>query len=246
MTMNTHRTLFVAYIAIVIASGAALLAAGWMSPGAFPTKPLVGFAFWLVLSLAAECFWLETPTRAGMISMSLAVNTATLFLLPFAWVVTIGAASVMLTDFLLHRRNLVRASFNGAQTALSMAASLWVIRLIAGSSHYSGKAALLEHPLAVACGVVTFFILNTGIVAGVISLNGRLGLLKAWRDNFGFGYQFLSSATLTLLGLTLVLAAEAIGYVSGLLYLLFFFFIRDAYHRFSRERAARLAAQTSP
>jgi hypothetical protein len=243
--MNTHRTLFVAYVAIVIASGAALLAASWMSPGAFPTKPLVGFAFWLVLSLAAECFWLETPTRAGMISMSLAVNTATIFLLPFAWVVTIGAASVVLTDLLLHRRDIVRAGFNGAQTALSMAATFWVVRVIIGSPHYSGRTILLEHPLAVVCGVVTFFVLNTGLVAGVISLNGRLGLWKAWRDNFGFGYQFLSSGALTVIGLTLVLSTEVIGYLSGMLYLLVFFFIRDAYHRFSREREARLTARTS-
>ncbi len=243
--MSAQRTTFVAYIAAVIASAAALLAAGWMRPGASGTEPLNGFAFWLILSLAAECFWLETPTRAGMISMSLAVNTATLFLLPFAWVVTIGAVSVFLSDLLLHRRNILRAAFNGAQTTLSMGASLIVIRLIAGSSNYSGRAILLEHPLAVAGGVVTFFALNTGLVAGVLSLKDRIGFWRAWRANFGFGYQVLSSATLTLVGLTLVLAVGTIGYMSGLMYLLFFFFVRDAYQRYVRERRARLAARTS-
>ena len=87
-----------------------------------------------------------------------------------------------------------------------------------------------------------FFGVNTGLVAGVISLHGRIPYLRAWRENFGFGYNLLSSAVLAIMGMTLVMASESIGYTSGLLYLLFLFFVRDAYRRFARDRATRMPA----
>ena len=50
-------------------------------PGADHSIPLLPVAFWFVFTLAAELFWLETPAGGGMISMSLAVNIASLYAL---------------------------------------------------------------------------------------------------------------------------------------------------------------------
>jgi hypothetical protein len=237
--MRTRRVFFVVYVSVVIATGAALLATTWLRAGGpFTTLPVERFAFWLFLSLAAECFWLNTPSRAGKISMSLAVSVATLFVLPLPYVLMIGALSVAISDLLIHRRDAVHAYFNGGQTELSLAVSYFAIHLISGASPGSGRIFILEHPFAALCGIAVFFVMNTGLVAGVISLHARIRYLLAWKENFGFGYHFLSSATLALLGLTLVLASESIGYMSGLVYLLFFFFVRDAYYRFVRDRVA--------
>jgi hypothetical protein len=88
----------------------------------------------------------------------------------------------------------------------------------------------------VVSGPVLFFLLNTGLVAGVIALSTGEGFARVWKKNYGFKYQFLSSGTLSLLGLVLVLAVESIDYISGMLFLLFFFFVRDGYHRYVRSR----------
>ncbi len=233
--MNGRKLLFAAYVATVIAAGAALLVATWLrSAPPLGSGSIEPFVFWFFLSLAAECFWLDTPSRAGMISMSLAVNIATLFILPPAYVFMIAGVSVIVSDLLLHRRTSLRAYFNASQTVLSMGVSLAVMHLVSGASPASGRIFILEHPIASLGGILTLFVLNTGLVAGVISLQGRIRYMRAWGDNFGFGYHLLATTTLAFLGLILVLASQSIGYVSGLVYLLFFFFVRDAYHRFVR------------
>jgi len=238
-TMSPNRGLAL-YVTSVLALGAALLAWLWIRTGDAAAFPVVPAAFWFFLTLASELFWLETPTRRGMISMSLTVNVATLFLLPPHLVLTVGAASVLVADLLLHRRGLLRASFNAGQTVLSLGGALAAIRWLAGPGLASGGEIALHAPLAAAAGPVVFFLLNTGLVAGVISLHQGAPVVRAWRDNYGFAYQYLSSATLSLLGLLLVVATEAVGYIAGLLFLLFFLFVRDAYQRYVQMRRAAL------
>jgi len=198
--------------------------------------------YWFVLSLAAECFWLETPTRAGMISMSLAVNMATVFVLPPHLVITIGVLSVGISDLLVHRRGFLRAGFNASQTTISLAASIAVVHLLAGPNPPPGCRIFLEAPLAVLAAPVAFVLVNTLAVAGVISLQSSRPFWRTWRENYGHGYHFLSCGTQFLLGVSLAFAAQAIGFVSGLFSLLLFFFVRDAYSRFAREKAERAPA----
>ena len=235
-------TALFSYVALILTLGAGLILWGWVRADASAAPfSLAVFGFWFVMSLAAECFWLETPTGAGMVSMSLAVNMATFFTLPFEQVLMVGAFSVALSDVLIHRRGGLRACFNGAQTAISMAASLGVFQLLGGPSYPTGSQVFLQHPLPVLTAPVIFFVVNTFLVAAVISLYSDLPLWRVWRENYGFSYQFLSSGTLFLLGVSLVIATESIGWVSGLLYLLLFYFVRDGYRRFVRDRARKPA-----
>ena len=243
--MNTpHRTAtparnlqLAAFVAATVLTAGAILAAAWSGAAGEATAERTGvFAFWLVLSLASECFWLETPTRAGMVSMSLAVNFASLYVLPWHLVLTIGALSVCAADLLLHRRGGVRATFNAAQTVVSLAAAVWTLRLLSGSGVGTGSGLLLREPIATLTAPVVFVVVNTFTVAGAIALQRRQTLWTAWRENYGFAFHYISSAVLLVIGLTLVLSLETVGYISGLLYLVFFFFVRDAYMRRARER----------
>jgi hypothetical protein len=230
-----------AYVASMVMAAGVLLAIAWNGAAGEATAERTGlFAFWLVLSLASECFWLETPTRAGMVSMSLAVNFASLYALPWHLVVTVGALSVCAADLLLHRRGGLRATFNAAQTVVSLAAAAWTLRLLGAGGPATGSEFFLREPLAALAAPAVFVLVNTFAVAGVIALNQRQGLLAAWRENYGFAFHYLSSAVLLLLGITLVLSLEVVGYISGLLYLVFFFFVRDAYLRRTREQSAAL------
>lgn len=231
------RAVTAAYVLLVVASGAAVTGGTWLAGR--PSTPAALVGFWFFLSLAAECFWLETPTGAGMVSMALAANLATLFVLPPPYVLAIGAISVLLSDLVLHRRGLVRAAFNAMQTALSLAVSLAAIHLLTHGKAPLGSQLFLHAPLAALAAPTAFFFTNTFLVSGVISLDSRRPFWRVWRENFGFGYQILSTAALFLLGVTIVIGSDSIGYLSGLLCLLLFYLIRDAYRRYNREQAMR-------
>jgi hypothetical protein len=223
------------YVTVILALGAALLVGGWARVAAFEAvTSWTTLSYWFVLSLAAECFWLETRTRAGMISMSFAVNMATVFVLPPHLVLTIGALSVWTSDLFLHRRSALRALFNASQTTISLGASIAVIRLLAGLSPPPGSGIFIREPIAVVAAPIVFVLLNTFTVSGAISLHSHGRFWEAWRENYGHGYHFLSCGMQFLLGLSLVAAAESVGYLSGLFSLLLFFFVRDAYGRFIR------------
>jgi hypothetical protein len=238
-----HASLpLLAYVATMVLAAGAVLALAWSGAVGEATAEQTGlFAFWLVLSLASECFWLETPTRAGMVSMSLAVNFASLYALPWHLVLTIGAFSVCASDLLLHRRGGLRATFNAAQTVVALAAATWTLRLLGSAAAGTGSGLFLREPAATFAAPAVFVIVNTFAVAGAIALQRGQTLWTAWRENYGFAFHYLSSAVLLLLGITLVLSLETMGYISGLLYLVFFFFVRDAYLRRARERGQSAA-----
>ncbi|MBD3163439.1 MAG: hypothetical protein GF346_13185 [Candidatus Eisenbacteria bacterium] len=223
------------YIGLVFAAGAALLLWSATRPEPWWTDTGV-LLFWLFFSLAAECFWLRTPTGEGMVSMSLTANLAMLFVLPLSYVVPIGFLSVGLSDLLLHRRGPLRAVFNASQTAISLTLAYVVLRATTGMDGMAGVPLFLQSPGAMLAAAAVFFAANTLLVAGVIALHTNARFFSTWKRNYGFWYQALSSATLSALAVILVFAYEAVGFVSGLLFLMFFYFIRDAYHRFIRER----------
>lgn len=226
----------VCYTTLVAVLAATLIAAGWKTASfAAQTTPLTVVGFWLTFCLAAECFFLETPSGEGMVSMSSAANVASIFLLPLPQALTVGALSVILTDLLVHRRPWTRAIFNAAQTTISIAASCFVLDGAIGSR------AFRMNPIASLSVPVIFFVCNTVLVAGVIALHSRARLWRSWRDNYGHGYNLLSSAVLTILGLGFVITIESLGPIAGLLGLVPLFFVRDAYHRFVRERRWALA-----
>jgi hypothetical protein len=236
------------YVAIVHLITLATMAWLWRAEAAGHGIPLAPLSFWLVFTLASELFWLETPSGGGMVSMSLAVNIATLYLLPPFWAAAVVATATLIADLVIHRRGGLKAFFNASQTALTIAGCTTLTRALGGDPTVAPATYLVREPLAVIVGPVLFFFLNTGIVSGVIGLSSGVPFFRAWRQNYGYGYQVLSSGTLSLLGLVLVVSVGSIGYISGLLYLVFFFFVRDAYHRYVQSRRERQSEsiQASP
>lgn len=238
------RPSLILYVVSIIGAAGVLLGHAVGKDPAADAVPIGVIGFWLVLSLAAECFWLETPTGKGMVSTALAINMAMIFVLPPPVVLVIGAVSVGLSDLLLHRRGPLKASFNAAQTTIALAVCFATMQVFAKSGVAPSSDAFLQDPWGTLAVPASFYLVNTALVAGAISLHARTSFWSTWRANYGFGYQILASAVLFLLGMTLVLAYEHVGYIAGLGYLLCFYFVRDAYHRYVRER--RLSVKTAP
>lgn len=239
-TAGSTRSAVLAYVSVVhLLALAAML---WICtrPGLSLDVSPAQIAFWLFFTLAAELFWLATPSKEGMVSMSLAVNVATLYVLPPHLAVVVVAVATFVADLVIHRRGTLKSSFNASQTAVTVAACALLIRALGGDPVAAGAAYLVREPLAVAAGPVLFFVLNTGLVAGVIALHTGRPFLSTWKRDYGTTYQFLSSGTLALLGWTLVAMIGTAGQIAGIIYLLFFYFVRDAYNRWAIARRAAL------
>jgi hypothetical protein len=229
------------YVTVVLALGLGLLLAAWLGGrfhlGAAPSPEML--AFWLVFSLAAEGFWLPSPGRRSMVSMSLCANIAVLFVLPVPYALTVAALSVGISDLLLHRRGIVRAAFNSAQTTIALAAAVGAMSFLRGASTPAGSQILLLYPLASLVPLVVFPAVNVVLVSGIVALEKNQRFWTAWRENYGFWYHYLSCAMLFFLGLGLVIAIESVGYICGLVSLLILLCIKETYRFYTREHSVQ-------
>jgi hypothetical protein len=177
-----------------------------------------------------------------MISMSMAVNLAVLFVLPRPVAFTVAALGVAFSDVLLHRRGIVRALFNASQTTIALAAAAFAMSLLGSAALPLGSRTILLHPFATLIALPVFFILNTGLVSCVIALECRRDPWNVWKKTFGTPVQFISSGLLFCIGLALVVGVEALGYLSGLIALPFLLLLRNIYSHYVKERSRHLPA----
>jgi hypothetical protein len=229
------------YVTAVLTVGFGLLLAAWagrrLFEGAVP--PSEALAFWLLFSLAAEGFWLPSPGRRSMVSMSLCANIAVLFVLPVPHALTVAAASVGLSDLLLHRRGIVRAAFNSAQTTIALGAAVAAMNYLRGATAPTGSQILLLYPLATLVPLIVFPALNVLLVSGVLAIEKGQRFWTAWRESYGFWYHYLSCAMLFFVGLGLVIAIESVGYICGLVSLLILLCFRETYRYYTRTHSVQ-------
>ncbi len=228
-----------AFVASVLCLGSAALAWSWIGgQDGTETVPLMTLAFWFVFSMASETFWLPTASGKGMVSMSLAANLALLFVLPLHLALTVIATSVTLADILLHRRNALRSLFNAAQSTLCLFVASVMMHLLGSPIQPAGSSTFLLAPAATLIVPIVFCLLNTLAVSGAIYLETRDPFWATWKRNYGFGYHYLNCAILFALGLGLVVAVETVGYIGGLVSILFLVTSRDLYRLHIRKRTA--------
>jgi hypothetical protein len=230
-----------AYVGVLFLAGVATVAGSW-SQGSVRDVALVPVAFWFFLSMASETFWVPTPSGRGMVSMSLAINMASLFVLPLPHAVTIAAASVLFADLLLHRRGPIRANFNASQTAVAVATAGAAMQLAGMPTPPMGSRTILLYPLATLVALPVFFVVNTSLVSGVLAIVSGQSFWRAWRENYGFSYQVVNSGGLFLVGVGVVIGLEVVGYLAGLASLFFLILARDGYRLYLRRRGGLAAA----
>jgi hypothetical protein len=219
-------------VALVIAGGAAaFLATRWPDPG----PEALALLFWLLANLLCEVLWLPTPSGRGYLSMGTASNFATLLLLPVAPAIAVCALAGALADTLFRRRVWYQVLFNMGQCAVSVAAASQIFAAIGGST--SGPDALVSPlnaaPLLVAAA--TFFLANTWLVAGVLSVQRGQPFVRIWRTQFAFNFALLGTGVLLVLGFFFAILFLTWGYASAFVAAATAYFVRDAYSRFVRE-----------
>src|SRR5688500_18715284 len=170
------------YIGAVIALGTILLIASF--PTALP-RPAVFLT--LVLASCITSLWkvtLPLPLNCGStLSPSYAVAFMALVLLGAEQAMLVGIAGVWVqcTFRVRYVHPWYRALFSMAAEAVTVYATAVVYGWLGGSANLIEAASL---PKALVGVIPTYFLVNTGLVAGAIALTTRQPIWKVWRDNF--------------------------------------------------------------
>ncbi len=208
------------YIFCVYAAGLAALAASFAFAGPPPLVPLLVAVTVCVLS---SPFRIPLPVL-GNVSIAFTFVFAALLLLGTPAAAVAAAVSGMTASLLRRgaRPPMERILFNAAELAVSSAAAGLVFHLAGGTT---GPLDIRQEWLAVVLSAGAFFVVNSFLVAGVVSLTDEIPFFLNWRTNFLWtGPAYLAGA---LLGATLTLGVQGFGLVAlglslPLLYVLYF------------------------
>jgi len=182
------------YVALVVVGGAIVLV------GSFPltySRPLLFLGALMAACLTAA--WkvnLPIPLTSGStLSVSCAAKLMALLLLGprHAVIVAVAGALTQCTYKVRHRYPLYRTVFSMAAEVVAMSATGLVYGWLGGSTGPFEIAALAK-PLVGA--VVTYFVFDTGLVAGAIASSTDRGIVTVWREDFLWsGVTFMVAGT---------------------------------------------------
>jgi uncharacterized membrane protein len=231
--------LLTVYITLVVGGGGLAL---WAASAPDPALGLLALLFWLLANLLGEVLWLPDPHGRGYLSMANAANFATLLLLAPRDAVLVTAAAGLLADLFVRKRAWYRALFNFGMCAVTVFVASTVFHAAGGRS---GPLEALASPLNAApvlMSAVTYFLVNTVLVAVVIAISRRQNALRVWRESFAFTYELVGATVLSLLGYLFAILFLTWGYMSAFVAVIATYFIRDAYFRYVADMKAVTAA----
>jgi PAS domain S-box-containing protein len=182
------------YVAGVIAAGAFLVAAFF--PLDYPHP--VAFALLLAISCLTSGWKVNLPlplSSGSTLSMSYAAALMALMLLGphHAMIIAVAGAWTQCTVNVKQPYPLYRTIFSMAAEALTVQATGLAYTWLGGMSQPLPFAAMSK---AIVGTIVTYFFMNTGLVAGAIALSTRRPLWRIWRDDFLWsGASFMAAGT---------------------------------------------------
>ena len=205
--------------------------------------------FWVLANMLGELLWLPAPKQRGYLSMATAANFATLLVLPVSLAVTVTVLAGALVDLVFRRRRWYQVLFNASVCCIAVFSASRVFTTICQGR--DGLENLLS-PLnagALALSAVTYFLINTWLVTGVVSLDQRLKPCHVWTTSFASPQEWLGSFVLFTLGLLFAALFLAWGYMSAFLCTIATYFVRGAYNKYVEGRpptASRPGAVSTP
>ena len=196
------QPLVAGYVGSVIALGlAAFVPVIGQLPGANPAVIVA----WTLACLVGELFHMPTPTRRGQISMATPFHLAMAMVLsPVEFLPAIWISRVTVKG-LIQQQPWYRVLFNAAQVTLAVCVA-WVIWQWPDSintqwtraGHWDARV-VGSASLAFLAAGAAYYLVNTLAVSAVIALTGGGRWLEAWRTNYGYAVEILSTVALLLL-----------------------------------------------
>ena len=169
------------YVAAVMLVGAYMIGTSW--PLHYPRPVMFGI---LILASCLTSAWkVNLPgslSSGSTLSVSYAADLAALMLLGPEQAVVVALAGV-LTQCTVHVRQpypLYRTAFSVAAEAITILSTGLAYTLLGGTAELLSTPAL---PKAIAGTIVTYFLVNSALMAGAIGLSTRRSLWRVWRDD---------------------------------------------------------------
>ena len=192
------------YIAVVMIAGAAALVAFF--PRTFENPGL--FALLLAIACVTSIWKVNLPiplASGSTLSVSYAADLMALLLLGPEQAVMVAVAGVWTQSTVNVKRDYpgYRTLFNMSAEALTMAGT-GVVYVALGGPSAPFEVAALAKPLV--GSIATYFVLNTGLIAGVIAATSHRTIWQVWRDDF-----LWTSASFMVAGTAGAAAAVVIG-----------------------------------
>ena len=194
------------WLLVVVAAGATL-AASWFAswPAVLDLLPLA-LLFAIVAGVAERIQVRLGSSRPGgdrvVYSIASTVYIAVVLLFPLPLAASIAAVGSGLGVILRGQRNPQKLLFNAANMSLDVAAA---------SAVWSFGGRQLESPLAlpwIALAAITYFVLNTGIIAAIVAFVADLPVALVWRR----GHRNVLLANLALLAAGVPVAGLWLAY----------------------------------
>ncbi|MGH3115199.1 MAG: HD-GYP domain-containing protein, partial [Gaiellaceae bacterium] len=213
---------------------AALLSARilWQLEPAIEARHLLGLLLFVFINVLAETKPLLLPTPRGNqaeITISGLSSYALVALFPPLHAALGGASAVFVTEAFLKRKGSRKSVFNASQTFLSLAAAALVFTAV---MRHEVTVHVAQEILALSAAVLTYFVVNTGLVSLALScLHGR-PLSSNWAAHYR--WEVLYVVCSIPLALLLVLAYRELWVAGPVLFLGPLFLLREAYAQYVR------------
>ena len=222
-----------AYLLAIWAAALAVIFFSWRH-----TSPLA----WAVLpcllgAVASSGLKVRLPGVTGTLSVNFIFVITAMADLPLSQVLLLGCSAALAQSWIRSsgRTSPVQVAFNLGNMTVSVATGYAAFHspLLAGP--------LARLPLQLLTGTAAFYLVNTTLVAGIISLAERKSFAQVWRASFGWVLvHYLVGAAIAAL---LHVSVSALGWSSWLLILPVLYLIYRSYKMYlhSLEEAAELA-----
>jgi PAS domain S-box-containing protein len=197
---STRAAAMSLYVGGVIVAGGVMLVQ--FAPRTYP-HPWMAATF-LVAALVLSVFKLRLPLSRSnsTMSMAYAVDFAALMMVGADLAMVVAAAGVLTqcTVRVKRRQPVYRTAFSVASVIIAVHVAGWMWMVLGGNAHGDGLYMLIM-PLSAAA--MTYFAVNTMLVAGAIALSSGVSTLREWNREFFWSAPayFLSAAVAAMVTL---------------------------------------------
>lgn len=192
---------------------------------------LVAFALLSVISESSS-IRLRVGKTATQSSIVFIPFIASILLFESSWSMLLACVVVAFAERFIRQKPAIKIAFNVSQHALSVWSGATVFRLLGGLPTFApgaqvGDLVFPTQPIAIAGGVLAYFLVNITAVSWAVSLSDRIPLRTAWLRIGGsqLAYDLVSSP----LGVLLAFFYVKLGMLGVLATLVPLFFVRRAY-----------------
>jgi hypothetical protein len=167
------------YCAAVIATGVIFLAAGLFG---FATSDPLRLTAWVATTVLLASVKLRVPGMSVTVAGSCVTVLAAILRFGLGELMLISSAAGLAQSFInaKKRPRLLQVAFSVA--AVDVAAGLIAQLLYAARSAIRGEVFLVS----IVITAIAFFLVNTSLIAGIISLSENRNLLKIWTDLYSW------------------------------------------------------------